>query len=82
MDTRTQYAHDYYLSLDKYNNYDVHVHLILHHFKENHNTKNNIEYLFKKYKNVHSNVFSININNDNPKKLVKKIIKDFLIFLS
>ena len=32
MDTRTQYAHDYYLSLDKYNNYDVHVHLILHHF--------------------------------------------------
>lgn len=82
IDTTTQYAHDYYLSLDNYHNYDIHVHLILHHFRENKNTKNNIEYVFKKYKNIHSGVFSINLNNDNPRKVVKKFHKDFLFFLS
>jgi hypothetical protein len=80
LDTYSQYAHDYYLSLDKYPNNNIHVHFGLHHFRENHNTKNNIEYLFKKY-NKHSNAVCIDILKDDPKKVVAGMIKKFQKFL-
>ena len=81
-DTTTKYNGDYYLSPYKKNSYDTHVHLCLNYYNKNdkNNTKNDIEYLFKKYNNIHSKSVCININDD-PKIIVKKMIREFKDFL-
>jgi hypothetical protein len=79
-DTTTKYNGDYYLSPYKKNSYETHVHLVIHHFPKNKNTKNNILYLFKKYDNIHSNSIDIDIRDD-PKIIVKKMIREFKDFL-
>ncbi len=79
-DVTTQYEDDYYLSPYKHDSYETHVHLVIHHFPKNKNTKNNILYLFKKYNNIHSKSVDIDIRDD-PKIIVKKMIREFKDFL-
>lgn len=75
------YNGDYYLSIEKIDNYNNHIHLILHNFNKNHNSYNNIIYVMKKINMktseiLHSNAIKLNINSD-PKKIVKNMIKNF-----
>lgn len=80
------YKDDFYLSFDKTNDYNCHIHLILKNFYTNHNTSNNILYIMKKQyasvdKYVHSKVVSINVFSD-PEIVVINMIKRYNKFIS
>jgi hypothetical protein len=81
-DKTTIYQDDYYLSLNKKDDFYNHIHLILKHFPTNHNSHNNIIYVMKKMdtknKNVivHSKEIKISIFSD-PKKVVRNMIQQY-----
>jgi hypothetical protein len=79
------FKNDYYLSLNNIDNYDEHIHLILHNYKKNKNNNYSFGYMFKKYNKshthyIHSEYVKINID-DNCKKLALNIIKQYNKFL-
>jgi hypothetical protein len=84
-DKITIYQDDYYLSLNKKDDFYNHIHLILKNFPTNHNSHNNIIYVMKKMdtknKNavVHSKEIKISVFSD-PKKVVRNMIKKYKEF--
>jgi len=85
-DRSTLYKDDYYLSFDKTNDHNCHIHLILKHFYTNHNLFNNILYIMKKPnlnvdKYIHSKVVSISVFSD-PEQVVINMIKRYNTFIT
>jgi hypothetical protein len=75
------YIGDYYLTIQKNDSYNNHIHLILRNFNKNHNSYNNIIYVMKKIDKekqqiIHSKAVKINILS-NPDKVVINMIKNF-----
>jgi hypothetical protein len=82
-DKKNIYEGDYYLSLNKTCDFYNHIHLVLKHFSNDKNLKNNLLYVFKKMdknnKVMHSPEIKINVLSD-PKIVVRNMIinyKDF-----
>jgi hypothetical protein len=78
------YLNDYYLYFEKKSSFYNHIHLVLKHFKNNHNLSNNILYVLKKYdtkknKVIHSKEIKISIYS-NPVLVVRNMIKRYVNF--
>jgi len=72
IDDEGRYKDDYYLSINKFENYDSHIHLIVN------NCGNYMCYIVKKY-NLHSDVYFID-NTKNVSKLVDEMIYNLINF--
>jgi hypothetical protein len=84
-DKEGRYKNDYYLDLNNAPNYNNHIHLILHNFSTNHNTRD-ILCMMKKFnipdeKVIHSKPYKVNINSD-PKKVVRNMIQKYDQFIN
>jgi hypothetical protein len=80
-----RYKNDYYLDLNNAPNYNNHIHLILHNFAMNHNTRD-ILCMMKKFnipdeKVIHSKPYKVNINSD-PKTVVRNMILKYDQFIN
>ena len=83
-DKISHYKDDYYLSLNKTNDFYNHIHLVLNNFNNDKNIHNNFLYVMKKMdkkdnKIVHSPEIKINVLSD-PKIVVRNMIINYKNF--
>lgn len=80
-DLKDNYLNDYYFSFTKDNDYNNHIHLVLHNFIKNKSSYNNFLYIMKKCdkqnkKIIHSNEFKISFFLE-PKIVVQNMIHNY-----